>query len=341
MGKARMFIIQLLLCGGTLIQAAPANETQVPSDDRAAWMDEAKFGLFIHWGLYSTLGRGEWVMSSEKIPVAEYAKLADRFNPVKFNAEEWAAIAKNARMKYITITAKHHDGFALFDSAVDDCNVVHGTPFKRDILRELKEACDKAGVKLGLYYSQAQDWHHPGGQAHDRIWDPAQKGDFHEYLNTVSIPQIKEVLTQYKPTHLWFDTPIQMKTPDAYAIAKVVRAIKPDTLMNSRLLYHGRETETLDKLQLDELADMGVDFLSYRDRTIPENSLWKHWETCMTLNHSWGLRATDNRWKEPVEVIRQLVEVVSKGGAFLLNVGPTGEGEFPPESVAILSEVGK
>jgi len=169
------------------------------------WFREAKFGLFIHWGIYSKHARGEWVMNREKIPVAEYAKLAETFNPVKFNADQWVAVAKNAGMKYITITSKHHDGFCIFDTVVDNYNIVDGTPFKRDVLNELKEACDKAGIKLGFYYSHAQDWYHPGGSG--KKWDPVQKGDFRTYLDTVSIPQIKELLTQYEPTHLWFDTP--------------------------------------------------------------------------------------------------------------------------------------
>ena len=311
-------------------------------DDRAAWIHEAKFGLFIHWGLYSQLARGEWVMFQEKIPVAEYAKLAESFNPVKFNAEEWVAVAKNAGMKYITITSKHHDGFALFDSDVNDYNIVDGTPFKRDVLQELKEACDQAGIKLGFYYSHAQDWYQPGGQPEKRVYDPVQHGDFQDYLNNISIPQIAELLTKYQPAHLWLDTPFQMTAEHGRAITDVVRSLKPDTLVNSRLMYHGYQvTKGLTDAQLDELKDIGVDFLSYRDRAIPDTSPWDYWETCMTLNHSWGYQENDDNWKTPTDVIRQLVEVVSKGGSFLLNVGPTGEGEIPAESVAILSEVGE
>ena len=338
MKHIKLFMVCLLVSCGTLLDTAAASETQVPVNDRAAWMDEAKFGLFIHWGIYSKHARGEWVMNREKIPVAEYSKLAESFNPVKFNADQWVAVAKNAGMKYITITSKHHDGFCIFDTAVDNYNIVDDTPFRRDVLKELKEACEKAGIKLGFYYSHAQDWYHPGGSG--RKWDPAQKGDFRTYLDTVSFPQIKELLTQYDPTHLWFDTPHAMNAEIGRELVGVVRFIKPDTLINSRLIYHGNQVVGLSQEQLDELVDVGVDFLSYRDRTIPEQSPWEYWETCMTLNGSWGYNAKDSRWKSPAIVIKQLVEVVSKGGTFLLNVGPTAEGEIPQEAVECLAQVG-
>jgi alpha-L-fucosidase len=331
-------LLMAMVAGSMLFQSVVAAETKKPANDRAAWLDEAKFGLFIHWGLYSKLARGEWVMSREKIPVAEYSKLPETFNPVKFNAEEWVAVAKNAGMKYITITSKHHDGFCLFDTAVDDYNIVDGTPFKRDVLKELKAACDQAGIKLGFYYSQAQDWYHPGGSG--RKWDPVQNaGDFQTYVDTVSIPQIKELLA-YEPSHLWFDTPHSMTPEIGRKMVSVVRAIKPDTLLNSRLMYHGNQVEGLKPAQLDELEDIGVDFLSYRDRTIPPNSPWEYWETCMTLNGSWGYNDKDNNWKTPAQVVKQLVEVVSKGGSFLLNIGPTAEGEIPQPAVDCLAQVG-
>ena len=257
---------------------------------------------------------------------------------MKFDADEWVAVAKNSGMRYITITSKHHDGFAMYDSEASDYNIVDATPFKRDVLMELKEACDKAGIKLGFYYSHVQDWYHPGGTG--RKWDPMQKGDFRAYLDTVSIPQIKELLTQYDPHHLWFDTPHGMDANVGREIVNIVRAIKPDTLINSRLMYHGNQVEGLKTEQLDELVDIGVDFLSYRDRTIPLKSPWEYWETCMTLNNSWGYRKGDTAFKTPKEVIMQLVEVVSKGGTFLLNVGPTAEGLIPEASVAILAQVG-
>ncbi|CAA6691702.1 MULTISPECIES: alpha-L-fucosidase [unclassified Lentimonas] len=312
--------------------------TEDKSTGRAAWLDEAKYGLFIHWGVYSTLANGEWVMNRSKIPVAEYKEMAAKFNPTKFDAEEWVAVAKNAGMKYITITSKHHDGFAMFDSDVSDYNIVDYTPFKRDVLQELKEACDKADIKLGFYYSQTQDWEFPGGAG--RKWDlPAQRGDFRNYIDTKGLPQLREIM-QYDPTHIWFDTPHSTSVELAREFEAVVREIDPDTIINSRLMYHGNQVEGLKPEQLTELTDIGVDFLSYRDRTIPPHSPWEYWETCMTLNGAWGYRASDHNWKSPKAVVMQLVEVVSKGGAFLLNVGPTAEGEIPAPAIESLEAAG-
>jgi alpha-L-fucosidase len=326
----------VLLITTTIVKAESNSEKTAPAGT-AQWLDEAKFGMFIHWGIYSELARGEWVMNREKIPVDKYSQLAKDFNPVKFNAEAWVAIAKNAGMKYITITAKHHDGFAMYDSAIDDYNIVDGTPFKRDALKELQIASEKAGIKLGFYYSQTQDWYHKGGAG--KKWDRAQHGDLREYLETVSFPQIKELLT-YNPSHIWFDTPHSMTTDIGREIVDMIREIKPDTLINSRLMYHGNQVQKLKPVQLTELTDIGVDFLSYRDRTIPPNSPWDYWETCMTLNNAWGYRATDNEWKSSKKVVMQLAEVVSKGGTFLLNVGPTAEGIIPQPAVESLASVG-
>ncbi|MCM2374901.1 alpha-L-fucosidase [Aporhodopirellula aestuarii] len=327
-----------LLASPVFAQVIP-EPTADPSTGRAAWLDEAKYGMFIHWGVYSTLENGEWVMNRTKIPVAEYKEMASKFNPTKFDAKEWVAVAKNSGMKYITITSKHHDGFAMFDSDASDYNIVDYTPFQRDVLQELKEACDKAGIKLGFYYSQTQDWEFPGGAGGK--WDPAQKGDFRNYIDTKAIPQVKELLTKYDPTHIWFDTPHAMTADLGREFEAVVREIDPDTIINSRLMYHGNQVEGLKQEQLDELVDIGVDFLSYRDRTIPPKSPWEYWETCMTLNGSWGYRANDNNWKTPKQVIMQLTEVVSKGGAFLLNVGPTAEGIIPEPAVQSLKEAGE
>lgn len=330
-----MALFALAIPAGTAGAAATA--------DRAAWMDQARFGMFIHWGLYAELARGEWVMNREKIPVAEYEKLAAKFNPVKFNADEWVAIAKDAGMRYITITSKHHDGFAMFGSKVDPYNIVDATPFKRDPLKELAEACRKQGIKLGFYYSNAQDWHHPGGAINGGAWDPAQKGDFDTYFHQKALPQIRELLTGYGPVAvLWCDTPNSMTPERARELVGVVRSCQPATLVNSRILYSGRMIPNLTAEKLAELRDIGVDFLSYGDRQIPRQPFagW-HWETCMTLNRSWGYRASDHDWKTPATVIRMLVEVTSKGGSFLLNVGPTAEGVIQPEAVAILREVGQ
>ena len=310
---------------------------------RMEWWHEAKFGMFIHWGLYAIPARGEWVMNKEKIPVAEYAKLAKQFNPVKFNADEWVRIAKDAGMRYIVITSKHHDGFAMFGSKVSPYNIVDATPFKRDPMKELAAACAKEGIKLGFYYSQAQDWHQPGGAVARGSWDPAQKGDFDHYLHTLAIPQVKELLSGYSPAVVWFDTPVNMTPAYAREMVQVVRSIRPETIINSRLLYSGRAIENLDKAKLDELREIGVNYLSYRDRGIPDQpapSWGGDWETCMTLNGAWGYNANDHAWKTPQTVVQMLAEVVSKGGNFLLNFGPTAEGEIPAEGVKIVQQVG-
>ncbi|MBC7350741.1 MAG: alpha-L-fucosidase [Thermogutta sp.] len=338
----KLAVVGLMVLFPLATTRAAAPEPQPPAQDRAAWMDEARFGMFIHWGIYSQLGRGEWVMNREKIPVAEYEKLAATFNPVKFNAEEWVRIAKDAGMRYIVITSKHHDGFAMFGSKVSPYNIVDATPFKRDPLKELAAACQKYGIRLGFYYSHAQDWHHPGGAISRGPWDPRQKGDFDTYFQKKALPQIRELLTGYGPVAvLWCDTPWQMTPEKARQITRLVRELQPATLINSRILYHGRDIPSLSPEQLSELRDIGVDFLSYGDRQIPANPFpdW-HWETCMTLNRSWGYRADDHDWKTPATVIRMLVEVTSKGGSFLLNVGPTAEGVIQPEAVAILRQVG-
>ncbi|CAA6677804.1 MULTISPECIES: alpha-L-fucosidase [unclassified Lentimonas] len=341
----KLLIITLGIALHTVVsaQVVPAPSAD-KSTGRAAWLDEAKYGMFIHWGVYSTLAKGEWVMSGSKIPVVEYKEMASKFNPVKFDAEEWVAVAKNAGMKYITITSKHHDGFAMFDSEVTDYNIVDYTPFKRDVLQELKEACDNAGIKLGFYYSQTQDWEFPGGAG--RKWDPAQKGDFRNYIDTKALPQLKELMTNYEPTHIWFDTPFSNKgkntSPElAKEFVDVIREADPDTIINSRLMFHGNQVEGLKPEQYETLKEVGVDFLSYRDRTIPPHSPWEYWETCMTLNDAWGYRANDHNWKTSQMVIMQLVEVVSKGGTFLLNVGPTAEGEIPAPAIAILESAGE
>jgi len=321
--------------------AAPASKES--QGTRLGWWHDAKFGMFIHWGLYAIPARGEWVMNKEKIPVAEYAKFADQFNPVKFNAGEWVRFAKDAGMKYIVITSKHHDGFAMYGSKVSSYNIVDDTPFKRDPLKELAAACAQEGIRLGFYYSDAQDWHYPGGAISRGAWDPTQEGEFDHYLHTLAIPQIKELLSGYSPAVLWFDTPVKMTPAYAREIAQVVRSLRPGTVINSRLLYSGRAIENLDQAKLDELREIGVDYLSYGDRQIPDQpapSWGRDWETCMTLNGAWGFNAKDDNWKTPQTVVQMLARVVGKGGNFLLNFGPTAEGEIPAESMTVMKEVG-
>ncbi len=326
--------------------AAPSSPGDGPDlqpalDNRAAWLDEDKFGLFIHWGLYSQIAKGEWYMHAKKVPIEEYSKLTETCNPTKFDAAEWVKIAKNAGMKYIVITSKHHDGFALFDSEASAYNLVDATPFKRDMIAELKEACDAEGIKLGLYYSHAQDWYQRGGASAYNWTEPSGMDEMKTYLDTIAIPQVREILSQYDPAIIWYDTPRRMSPALAKPFFEVVREISPDTLINSRIALDGNKMGTITQKDLAMLESLGVDYLSYADREIPAESPWPHWESCMTLNGAWGFTKGDESWKSPSLVIKQLLEVVSKGGAFLLNVGPDAEGRFPPESVAVLEQVGR
>ncbi len=308
-------------------------ETPAQRDARLKWWREARFGLFIHWGLYAVPagtwqgkqipGIGEWIMNRGKIPVADYAKFAEQFNPVKYNADAWVRLAKEAGMKYIVITSKHHDGFALFKSTASSYNLVDATPFKRDALKELAAACQKHGLKLGFYYSQAQDWHHRGGAASGGHWDrAAQDGDMDEYLRTIAVPQVREILTQYGPIAiLWWDTPTDMNRERADLLAPLVK-LQPGIILNNRLGggYLG-DTET-------------------PENRIPATGYPRDWEACMTMNDTWGFKSYDQNWKSAQTLIRNLVDITSKGGNYLLNVGPTAEGEIPAPSVERLKAVG-
>ena len=338
----KSLLLPALLVSLTFVSRAHSTtDFEVTPESRANWLNEDKFGMFIHWGLYAEPARGEWVMCTEKIPIEKYKLLAAKFNPVKFDAKEWVRIAKDAGMKYIVITSKHHDGFALFDSRASDYNLVKASPFHRNAIQELKDACDQAGIKLGLYYSQAKDWYHKGGEPLYNWTETCTPEDRQHYLDNVALPQVKEIASKYRPALIWFDTP-QMMTPEiARKFSDTVRAASPETLINSRLLRSGASIVGLSREQRDELRAAGIDYLSFRDREIPEASPWPYWETCMTLNDSWGYTETDHNWKTPQRVIHQLLEVVSKGGTFLLNVGPTAEGEIPVPSVETLKKTGE
>lgn len=328
-------LIALALLGTQSPQAGPdpyADETPAQRDARMAWFREARFGMFVHWGVYSVPagvydgkpigGIGEWIMHQGRIPVERYRAYAKEFNPVRYDAERWVRIAKNAGMKYIVITSKHHDGFAMFDSKVSDWNIVKATPFGRDPLAELARACKKHGIRLGFYYSQAQDWNN-GGSAAGGHWDPRQDRDMTEYIEKVAVPQVGEILTKYgKVSVLWWDTPVEMTKDRADLLLPLLR-LQPGIIHNNRLGggYRG-DTETPEQF---------VPATGYPGRD---------WETCMTMNDTWGYKSTDHNWKSGETLIRTLVDVASKGGNFLLNVGPTSGGEIPAPSVERLATVG-
>jgi alpha-L-fucosidase len=310
-----------------------ANETPAQRDARMAWWRDARFGMFIHWGVYSVPAGtyngkqipdlGEWIMNKGKIPMAEYQAYAKEFNPVKFNADDWVKTAKNAGMKYIVITSKHHDGFAMFDTKASPWNIMQATPFGRDPLKELAAACRKNGIKLGFYYSQAQDWNN-GGSAAGGKWDPAQQHDMDDYIDKIAVPQVKELLTHYGefPAVIWWDTAIGMNSNRAAKLIELLK-LKPGIIHNNRLGggFKG-DTETPEQ----KIPATGI---SGRD-----------WETCMTINDTWGFKSYDNNWKSTQTLIRNLVDIASKGGNYLLNVGPTSEGLIPEPSIERLKAVG-
>jgi alpha-L-fucosidase len=315
--------------------ADPRGETTEQRDARMAWWRDARFGMFIHWGVYSVpagtyqgkrIGEiGEWIMHNAKIPVADYAKYPSQFTADKFDADQWVSLAEAAGMKYIVITAKHHDGFAMFHTAVDRYNITDATPFHRDPLAELAAACKAHGIKLGFYYSQCQDWHHPGGEAFGGHWDPAQNGSFDDYLKNVAVPQVREILSNYGPVAvLWFDTPTGAMTPQRAAEFYPLLALQPQIVVNNRL-GGGFEGDT-------ETPEQHIP---------PQGFPGRDWETCMTINDTWGYKSYDTNFKSTETLIRNLVDIASKGGNYLLNVGPTSEGEIPEPEVQRLEQVGR
>lgn len=330
-------LLLLFACGKQTQQPAKSDE-EIKHDQKMEWWRDARFGMFIHWGLYAVPagewdgkeipGISEWIMLRAGIPVKEYEKLAQQFNPVKFDAEKWVLLAKNAGMKYIVITSKHHDGFAMFRSNASPYNIYDATPFKRDPLMELATACRKHGIRLGFYYSQAQDWHEPGGtfsgmDSGKPHWDPDLKRDsLINYINGKALPQVKEILENYGGLDiLWWDTPIGMTEAAARLLQNEVDKY-PNLITNNRLY-----------------RPWPGDF-STPEQHVPPTGLDYDWEVCMTMNTSWGYKWYDNEWKSSETLIKMLVDIASKGGNLLLNVGPTAEGLIPDSSVIRLEEIG-
>lgn len=299
-------------------------------DTKQQWFKDAKFGLFIHWGLYSLLGgeykgvkaRGvaEWIMDTLQIPAEEYEKLAERFDPVSFDADAIVRKAKEWGMQYLVFTSKHHEGFAMYDSAVSGYNSVKAAPCRRDILKELQLACEKYGMRLGLYYSQAQDWHDPNGLAAGR--DNSRK-DYQYYLDHKVKPQLREILTNYgKIALVWFDTPLETTPEQSRELYDLVKSLQPECIVSGRIG--------------NELGE----YMTTSDNFLPRLPYEGDWELPATLNDTWGYKAADHNWKNPDEVIRLLLKVVSRGGNYLLNIGPDGSGKVPEASIGVLDRVG-
>jgi len=351
-----------------------ANESTEQREARMAWYRDARFGMFIHWGPYAALGGeyhgkrvgwiSEWIQHTARIPLKEYEDDAKSFNPVQFDAAQWVKIAKDAGMKYIAITSKHHDGFCMWDTKLTDYNIVRWTGFQRDVIAELARECKKQGLKFGLYYS-VRDWHHPdwalryahldkpksgwGYQAspwtRGRVLEcgcpscrkdipitsetdtrPVDTADMNRYLDYMK-GQLTELLTRYQPGLMWFDAQ-DIQDPRLGRVEEMVatmRRIQPSVIINDRVGPDGTM-----------LGDYGV-----HEGSVPGTGTAREWETCMTLNGTWGYSKFDRNWKPAGELIHTLVETTSKDGNFLLNVGPDGQGVIPPGSVERLQEVGR
>jgi alpha-L-fucosidase len=337
-------LIFLFIAIGNLLPAQP--ETRAQHDARMQWWREARFGLFIHWGLYAIPAGewngkteyGEWIRTSAQIPLEEYDKFAAQFNPIQFNAEEWVQMAKDAGMKYIVITSKHHDGFGLFDSKQTDFDVM-STPFQRDILKELSAACHKAGIKICWYHS-IMDWHHPDYLPR-REWEKdrsAQGAQFDRYVEYMKA-QIKELLTNYGEIGvLWFDgewesTWNSTRGRDLY---DYVRSLQPNIIINNRV-GAARAGMAGFTTEGEFAGDFGTP-----EQQIPATGLpGVDWETCMTMNDHWGYNKHNQNWKSTKQLIQMLADIASKGGNYLLNVGPTAEGLFPQASIDRLREIGQ
>lgn len=299
-------------------------------DTKQQWFKEAKFGLFIHWGLYALLAGeykgkrtehiAEWIMNYLDIPAEEYEKLAKQFNPVDFDADAIVSKAKDWGMKYIVFTSKHHEGFAMYDSKCSDYNVVKATPYGKDVLRQLQKACEKYDMKLGLYYSQAQDWDDPNGlmQHHDD-----SKKDYQYYLDHKVKPQLTELLTEYGDIALiWFDTPMSTTCEQSKSLVDLVKSLQPNCVVSGRI---GN--------------DLG-DYITTADNFIPRLPYDGDWEVPATLNDTWGFNRFDHNWKSADEILQLLLKINGRGGNYLVNIGPDALGNVPEESIAILEEIG-
>ncbi|MBI5770467.1 MAG: alpha-L-fucosidase [Verrucomicrobia bacterium] len=337
-------------------QTAPSGQSPIKPYDaaqqkRLAWFTQARLGMFVHWGLYSipagqwpgraSTRRGEWIMQEENLSSADYEKLAAQFNPVKFDAKAWVAVAKAAGMNYLVVTTKHHDGFCLFPSALTTYDIADATPFRRDPIKELADACREAGLVFCVYYSVA-DWHHPEfpAQYSQRAKDPATgrtlEHGFHGAPNPAANlaryadymrGQVRELLTNYGPIGIvWFDAGGALRVPNRGELIKgdelaaMIHQLQPATLINNRA---------------GVTADYGTP-----EQRIPGGRTVEPFEVCMTLNRKWGYNRFDREWKSPALVVRNIADIASKGGNYLINVGPTGEGVIPDEDVRILREVG-
>jgi alpha-L-fucosidase len=336
-----LLAVALLLTAGAA-RVARAEEAYNPTPENLkarAWFREARFGLFVHWGVYSVLGDGEWVMNQRKIKVKDYEKLPAFFDPTGFDPAEWVAMAKGAGMKYITITSKHHDGFAMFDSKVSDWDIVDRTPYKKDVLKMLADECHRQGIKLFFYYSQL-DWHSPdyfprGATGHDG--GRPESGDWEKYLDYMDA-QLTELLTGYGDVGgIWFDgwwdkPKADWKLDRTYGL---IHRLQPAALVGSN---HHQKVNPGEDFQMFEKDLPGGKTSGFnKDQEVSEDLPL---ETCETMNNSWGFNITDDRYKSPKDLVQYLVRAAGHDANFLLNVGPMPNGKIQPEFVSRLAEVG-
>ena len=325
--------------------AAENKNGDLENNERMAWWREARFGMFIHWGLYAipagewegNTNHAEWIRTTAQIPIEQYDKFVDEFNPIKFNADEWVRMARDAGMKYIVITSKHHDGFNLFDSQYTDYDIM-STPFKRDIMEELANACRKYGLKICWYHS-IMDWHHPDYLPR-RGWEnrSPEGADLERYIAYMK-NQLKELVQNYGDIGvLWFDGEWEETWTHGYGkeLYNYVRSLQPSIIINNRVDIGRAGMQGLTR-DGEYAGDFGTP-----EQEIPPTGLpGIDWETCMTMNNHWGYNKNDDNWKSPKDLIQKLADIASKGGNFLLNVGPTAEGLFPQPSINRLAAIGK
>lgn len=346
-----LIVIVVTVCFASFCYA----DTPRTSDDaRMDWWREARFGLFIHWGVYAVpagryddkevRGISEWIMSRANIPRDEYEKYAKDFNPTEFDADEWVQLTKDAGMKYLVITSKHHDGFAIFDSKATDWDIIDATPYKRDPLMELSKACEKQGVRFCTYYS-IMDWHHPSQLPNKLtktgrpVWNPSkikpeEKAAYIKYMKA----QLEPLVRDYKTNVLWFDGEWVgwWTEADGKELYHWLRGLNDDLLINNRVGKGRKGMEGLTK-EGDHVGDFGTP-----EQQIPKAGLpGVDWESCMTMNRSWGYKVDDHNWKSSTQLIRNLIDTASKGGNYLLNVGPDAKGRIPKESIERLRDMGK
>jgi len=332
--KRLLSTLTILVLLVTVCCVKQTNAQQISDEERMEWWTDARFGMFIHWGIYSVpagfykgepqKNSAEWIMNRGQIPVAEYAKFAELFNPTLFDAKEFVGLAKQAGMKYMVITAKHHDGFSMFDSECNPFNVVDATPFGRDVMKELADECAKQGIKFGFYYSQAQDWSHPGGLGNN--WDKTmQRVSSDAYVMEKALPEVNQLLSDYGDIAIfWWDTPRAMSKEVVDSLYHVTTALQPAIITNDRLG-----------------ADYPGDHKTYERHMPKKKPEDKYWELCQPISGSWGYRADDQDFKSLETLLRNLADASSMGGNYLLNVSPTCLGTLAPTAVERLKGVGE